>query len=516
MPVLLHLLPQALALPALPDHPALLPATDAGFDGDQAYVATELPPHAQPAGDPQLAARGALEALAALHGAGLVHGGVAPAQLWSMDGEVRLAGAGLPWRAQGGSPQADLSDLAAALDALGGLPAPLRPLRDEPGQLSAPAALARLTGTQHSSGEASLAQFTSFMPTSSLPGAPIIPEQPAHDGSPIVLGEVLLGEVPETAGVQEASDPATPRPDSPAPPQTVVIQAAPAQPPASAPAAPEPASSHSPQERRRRENEARRAQAILDAQAGARRKAERLEQAGAAPAVPAPIRIGFADAAEAAPDDLPAWSATPGAVPEAAPRLNLRSVERLPASLRRAPEPPPPAQAEPAQPAAAPGRLPARRVAHEPIRIGWDEDDSWRVVRESEASLTPRGLNLPRWRWLPALLAALALLGLGLWAVRSQGAPPATPAAPARAAATATPCCDVRFTLQGAQAEVVVLTAPEDANLTPGQTLGRAPGVIRFPLRGRYRLRVVADGYSPAVLNLSVPRARPVEIALGP
>ncbi|MFD1732530.1 hypothetical protein ACFSC4_17860 [Deinococcus malanensis] len=127
MPVLLHLLPGPVAVPDLPDHPALLPFTDHGMDGGQAYVVSELPLHAQPAADPLLAARGALQALDALHSAGLVHGGVAPAQLWSVDGEVMLAGAGLAWGAREASAQADLRDLAQTLDTLGGLPARLAP-----------------------------------------------------------------------------------------------------------------------------------------------------------------------------------------------------------------------------------------------------------------------------------------------------------------------------------------------------------------------------------------------------
>ncbi|EYB67500.1 hypothetical protein DEIPH_ctg040orf0077 [Deinococcus phoenicis] len=125
MPVLLHVLPHAAPLPDLPADPALLTPSEGGIDGETAYVVTELPPHALPASDPLLAARGALAGLAALHGAGLTHGGVNAAQLWSVDGRVALAGAGLPW---GGdtTPAGDLHDLMSALDTLGGVPAPLR------------------------------------------------------------------------------------------------------------------------------------------------------------------------------------------------------------------------------------------------------------------------------------------------------------------------------------------------------------------------------------------------------
>lgn len=145
MPVLLHVLPHVAPLPELPQHPALLRPSEGGLDGDVAYVVTELPPHALPAADPLPAARGALAGLAALHEAGQTHGGVGAAQLWSVDGRVALAGAGLPWD---GEPSAagDLRDLRATLDTLGGLPPALRgapegaTARDLLARLDAPAA----------------------------------------------------------------------------------------------------------------------------------------------------------------------------------------------------------------------------------------------------------------------------------------------------------------------------------------------------------------------------------------
>ncbi|WP_045233563.1 hypothetical protein, partial [Deinococcus pimensis] len=42
IPVVVHLLPRALDLPAL-DHPALLPYTDAGAEGPVPYAVTALP-----------------------------------------------------------------------------------------------------------------------------------------------------------------------------------------------------------------------------------------------------------------------------------------------------------------------------------------------------------------------------------------------------------------------------------------------------------------------------------------
>lgn len=548
MPVLLHLLPGPVTVPDLPDHPALLPFTDQGLDGSQAYVVSELPLHAQQAADPLLAARGALQALDALHSAGLVHGGVGPAQLWSVDGEVVLAGAGLAWGAREASAQADLRDLAQTLDALGGLPARLAALRDAPGTLSARDALARL---KQPAGEAAVTGMSTVTATQVPTPKPAEPAhiQPApasgpppqqhpvsgrapapsrgsapllHDGSPIVLGD------PEPPAADQSAEGQDPAPaEVPSTVETIVIAASP---PVASSLVADPAGRESPQERRRRENEARRAQAIQDAQAGARRKAERLraqaEEQRAA--VPEPIRIGFTDAKAASDDaDLPDWTPEAGGSTPPAARLQMRTVERLPASLRRvtkpvvpeAPGPEAQTRHEPQdflQPA-EPGRLPGRRLKSEPIRIGWDEDESWRVVREPQPEPSGTRPSLPR--WLLALMAALLLIVVGVWVAREMAGRAASAQSGASQTASAVAsCCEVRFVVQGAAgrgAELFVLDAPDGANLTPGQDLGRAPGVVRFPVRGRYRLRVVADGYSPAILNLTVPRASAVNIGLG-
>ncbi|GHF56388.1 hypothetical protein HNQ07_003650 [Deinococcus metalli] len=259
-----------------------------------------------------------------------------------------------------------------------------------------------------------------------------------------------------------------------------------------------------PQERRRRQNAERLEQAKLDAQAAAARKAARL-RAEAQDRPAEPIRIGGADAGPGVlgSDDLPDWTppedghTDPGT---ARPTLKMRTVERLPESLRRPPEPEPVPEPPPS------GRLPARHVAGAPIRIGWDEDDSWRVVKTVEGPPARPPRRAPRWL-LPLLGSALVLALAGGIAMH-------LPRPAARAA-----CCDVTFTLRGAAGATARLTveqAPAGANLTPGQELGRAPGQLHLPAAGTYRLRVVADGYAPGELSVTVPRSLPVSINLGP
>ena len=601
MPVLLHVLPYPPALPELPEHPHVLPVVDSGVDGDHGYLVTELPLQARPASDALLTARGALSALAALHGRGVVHGGLSPAQLWSVDGHVLLTGAGLPWGGDPG-PADDLYALAVILSEMGPLPAALRPLAEQPGTLSAAQALSRLNATPGTQAAppvtADPLPAQPLPPATPLPAAPLpaapLPERPVPEAAPSeptrpqaphaqaeaaarlpgppsapVETEWLSRTPPSPTSGQAPADPVAaasaaaetgapvetgatvepPAPDagaahdgSPIVLGDPVALTTPGAPVVEAGAAPGP---ETPQERRRRQNEERRAQAVLDAQAAAARRAAQLradrarqEQEGA----PRTVRIGFSGADG---EDLPAWTPASGSdspggndgVTEGSGgglprRLNLRDVDRLPPGLRRDPLP------EPA-PEPAP-RLPARRAPGDPIRIGWDEDDSWRVVREAPAA-PPVRRRWPRWALLVAALALL--IGGTWWALRGPGSGdarvrsvaasvPVTGGAVSEGAvpedtmsegavsgaAEASPCCPVEFIVQGGGNVRLALTvqdAPADANLTPGQEFGSAPGRVLFPVSGTYRLTVTASGYAPGTLSVTVPRETRKEIVLG-
>ncbi|GBF04056.1 pre-peptidase domain-containing protein [Deinococcus aerius] len=216
MPVLLHVLPHAAPLPKLPAHPALLSPSEGGIDGDTAYVVTELPPHALPVSDPLLAARGALAGLAALHEAGLTHGGVSPAQLWSVDGRVALAGAGLPWGEEA-TPARDLRDLGDTLRALGGIP-PV--LRDAPDGVTARDLLARLDAAlppepARRPGPTSRPPVTPTEPREASPPAPAQEDAtsvpvPVPPSTPVVLAAAPPG--PVQVGAVEATGEASPSP----------------------------------------------------------------------------------------------------------------------------------------------------------------------------------------------------------------------------------------------------------------------------------------------------------------
>ncbi|GAA5533074.1 hypothetical protein Dalu01_01472 [Deinococcus aluminii] len=406
IPVLLHVLPHAVPLPDLPADPALLPSSEGGIDGDTAYVVTELPPHALPASDPLLTARGGLAGLAALHEAGLTHGGVDAAQLWSVDGRVALAGAGLPWGGEA-TPARDLRDLLRALDTLGGVPPALREL---PGGATARDLLARLDAP-----------------------APVR-EAPRRGAPPIV--------------------PAQERPEKEEPPPS----------PAAAPASPVPA--------------------------------------------PPPLEV---------------TAVPPGPVPRASESEDAASVpaEEGPPSAPAGVEPggdASPGEAAPV-PSAVPrpvtGRVPARRVADQPVRITWDADGTRRVIKPGRET-PPARPRSPGWL-LPVLALLLLLLLIGAWwAWRSAAA---SAPVPVPAATTTQPCCDVRFTVRGVQGVPVrlsLVSAPSGVKVNPDQEVGRAPGVVRLPRPGTYTLRVAAEGYTPGTVTVKAPSAVPVQIALTP
>ncbi len=538
IPVLLHVLPHAQGLPEVPFSPRLLPVVDSGVDGEVAYLVTELPLQAHPAQDPELTARGALAALSALHGSGMAHGGVSGAQLWNHDGGVALAGAGLPWR-EDATPQGDLSDLALTLQALGALPEALRPLLEHPGSLSADGALALLGGVvveekakqQGAAVElpldqpAALGQSVEEDAVAILSGAsagvsargetgpPVVPPISPVEPAPVPIGKDVVAFSPSGTGgggtegegsvVKSAQTGA-------AKPAFEQGQTSPVSPFSNAPTG----QSETPQERRRRQNDERYEQATLDSRAAAERRAAHLKEqkeqeareiaqaaelAALGVPVPEPFQMGFA--ADSTDD-----------VGGTVPAVQLRQVERLPASLRRpgveALEGTGTVRRLPGVASAA--GTPAKRDLP-PIRIGWDEDDSWRVVRTAPKSSQPS----PLLRWGPLALVVIVLLGAALlWALR----PARTTSTAAGSTALGAPCCNVDFTLRGAAgvtAQLNVVSAPASAKLAVNQTLGLAPGKVNFPVQGTYKLNVFAEGYRSAPLNVTVPRTQPVTIDLG-
>lgn len=187
------------------------------------------------------------------------------------------------------------------------------------------------------------------------------------------------------------------------------------------------------------------------------------------------------------------------------PALRPGEVETAPATSGAPfPEGPP----RPARPDHETGVTASPSVRSHTLRIGWEEDHSWRVVKSAPVpAAAPRRRALAR-PSAPLLaggalaLLALVALALSLW---PRG--------------RADVCCTVQFQVRGAanvQGKLHVVEAPAKSGLTRGQLLSRVPGEVRFPnAPGEYTLRLVAGGYQPQTLRLRVPAPGPVVLQVG-
>ena len=614
LPVLLHPLGTIAPAPRLPAHPRLLPFTDMVVEMAGAYLATELPPQTRPARDPMQAARGALEALDFLHAQGLGHGSLDAAQLWEVDGQVRVTGAGLPRPGLRPEPLSDLRDLVAALETLDAPPALLAALRGAPDLASAREFLDLLDMGLSEQQLAGALEHVPALGTAPAPppaifdspadivlggaladdllgpapgfpagaaaaeeAAPVPIQGPTQVPAPVTVIAARTGDHEPHGGQQRPADnvasdtlaPDTLAPDTLPPetllPETVPTLASPglfpSDPVGAAPqAGPDPtgmASTNTPsadtpsidtpsaetvleapapaRPRAVRRTAGRQARERLKAdhrrrldlsELRLRRTAAEVEQLqGATEAASLPPGPAAGDADEYA--DGHGGTSSQEQRPQERRRLEQQAWEeqaaldaRLAAARR--------AQAPQGRPASvlAPGialggelaeiaevqrrprtlPLPTRaqnavRTARQlaPIRMGWGRDGERQVLRR-------RGPREELLRWL------LPTLGLLLLAFAVSALPRALKGPPA-------PCCDVEFRLLGAgagqQATLTLLAGPAGSGVQAGARLGQIPGTVRLPAPGSYRLKLSADGYAPARLDVTAPRREPVTVQLG-
>ncbi len=602
MPVLLHRLTAFLVPVSLPDSPFLLPVSEVDVWDAQPYAVTELPPAAVPADHPGTAAPGVLQALAALHAAGLVHGGLNAGQFWQVGREVRLAGAGLPWT-PGATPADDMKALAQALDTLGARPAALRGLEtmnaaqalaaldaalarvapDRPIETAAtlPAGPVPAPPSQATPAQVSTVQAAPLQVTAPLQVRPERRDTPPA-GAPVVpLAQPSAGAaVPSPASAPEPrhTAPAKPRrrwddrPDRQAaerrseeprrlaaPAGTLEQDAPAAGAPATAPkptgiqpepslAAPSevPATPEAPRTYRSAgdtivlgedDPASQEAASEVPAEHSAAAPTPAAAPSVAAPVVaapsqlaPDPILIGFDDLPDlptdwtpeaahgavaarttgAGPESLTAAPSTAPSTPsgEAAPnpgsdgeatrpeRSSGRTTRYTPTDARpaggRLPTGTPTAAGDPAT---------AGGPRKQALRIGWEEDHSWRVVKSVEEARSPRARR-PLWPLAVLVLAVLA--GAAYW---WSG----------RSAAPAAACCSQQFTVLGSKlpVKVTLVQAPPGSPLQPGAMIGTAPGLLRFPdAPGVYTLRFSAEGHGALTGAVTVPSDQAFSIML--
>ena len=240
----------------------------------------------------------------------------------------------------------------------------------------------------------------------------------------------------------------------------------------------------------------------------------------------APIRIGFNDLPETdVPADLP--NNLPEPLPDRTPQRSGQAVPGLqpgrptrftPAHISDGAQIVPDASRSdesefpvlnPAQSAAARrgqaslgATSPSPATRMQPLRIGWEEDHSWRVVKsgpEKHGAVTRR---FPL--WVMALVLLTLLAGAAFWLL-------------GRADSPSTACCSVNFTVSGSgrSVQVTLAKAPPGSPLQPGAVIGTAPGLLNFPdVAGEYTLKFSAQGHGALTAAVSVPSSQPFAIML--
>ncbi|MGY2893454.1 hypothetical protein [Deinococcus sp. UYEF24] len=554
MPVLLHRLPEFLVPAAIPASASLLPVLEVDVWDGQSYAVTELPLAAIPATHPDSAALGALRGLVALHAAGQVHGGLNAGQLWQIGREVRLAGAGLPWQPEAGTEtrammQAqDLKALGRALDTLGVRPAGLDSLETMTAVQALEALETALAEQDRRRGAAPDAP--SFSPPVAVVQAVAAVQA---DMLPVSISPVALQPAPPVAV-----------PVAPLPEPSVLPVASAVVPDLSVPEPSLPSSEEQAPEPVAAPSRYRAADEVIVIGEAAPVSTEPLNAAAptstpappeASPPAPepsparvvrAPIRIGF----DEPPVPLLDWTPTDqpsteqptearleqpelqvqGAEPEArnpqpvpvphtseAPELDGSEQSSQAVLSISAPSAPATAKSPVRTPAIVPPRpsgtaaptaagTPAPTVRSQPLRIGWEEDHSWRVVKSGPERRRMSAPQLPGGTPRLALLALVVLAAAGSWFWYSgqTGGP-------------ATSCCTQRFTVSGSSqpVKVTLVQAPPGSSLQPGALIGTAPGTLKFQgVPGSYTLKFSAAGHRAVNGAVRVPSEQPFGIVL--
>jgi len=219
-------------------------------------------------------------------------------------------------------------------------------------------------------------------------------------------------------------------------------------------------------------------------------------------------------------DAPPATSTTPKPPTRssAAASFSRGLISRLPGSSEEVE----PISAEPTL-----GRVPPADLseAQGVLRIGFEDDNSWRKVRSIVTPAVPGSRN-PLLLIILGVLAAAALIGGGSYFLLrspSSSSVPATSASDPKpnVAAGNDTCCVVNFSLERGgkpltkQARLLVAESPAGSPLKAGDVLGIIPGPVRLPANpAKYSLLVQLEGYADQTLDLEMPSRQSVVIGL--
>lgn len=151
--------------------------------------------------------------------------------------------------------------------------------------------------------------------------------------------------------------------------------------------------------------------------------------------------------------------------------------------------------------------MPARQLRS--VKMRWDDKDkTWHKVDQERRP----GLTMTPALWA-AILVPLLLIGLLAWSLRRGSAAPGASAS----SASAQECCTVQVQVSGGdgQASISILNTTSTGTWAAGKVIGTVPGPLRLPGEGTYHLNVSAEGFSPAIVEVTVPTEQPLKINLG-
>jgi hypothetical protein len=146
------------------------------------------------------------------------------------------------------------------------------------------------------------------------------------------------------------------------------------------------------------------------------------------------------------------------------------------------------------------------------IRVGFDDDDSWRSVKP----YTPPKTNP---LILPIGLVIIVLLGILVIVVLTRKAPVATTGNTIQTPSISNPSQNsiVNFIVKSSSnqtARLTVISAPSNANLAKGVLLATIPGPVLFPYPGAYKVRVSMPNFAPGDVTVNVPQDKEIVIQL--
>jgi hypothetical protein len=146
------------------------------------------------------------------------------------------------------------------------------------------------------------------------------------------------------------------------------------------------------------------------------------------------------------------------------------------------------------------------------IRVGFDEDDSWRSVKRYER---PKANPLI----LPISLVIAVLFGILAIVLLTRKAQPTATGNSIQTPSITNPSQNsiVNFIVKSSAnqtARLTVISAPANAKLAVGALLATIPGPVLFPYPGAYKVRVSMPNFAPGDVTVNVPQDKEIVIQL--